>query len=46
MFGCLTAFAGDGGGACRIMGVFGEKGVAEGTVILVLTYGSGVRELM
>lgn len=46
MSGCLTAFAGDGGGDCRITGVFGEKGVAEGTVMLVLICGSGVWELM
>jgi len=44
--GCLMAFGGDGGGACRIIGVFAEKGVVGGTVILVLTRGSGVRELM
>jgi hypothetical protein len=26
--GGLTTFAGDGGGACRMTGVFGEKGAA------------------
>jgi hypothetical protein len=39
-------FAGDGGGACRMRGAFGEKGTAGRTVTLVLTSGSGVRELI
>lgn len=37
MLGCLTGFTGDGGGAWRITGVFGEYGVADGVVILTFT---------
>ena len=37
MLGCLTGFAGDGGGAWRMTGVFVENGVADGVVILTFT---------
>jgi hypothetical protein len=39
MLGCLMAFAGDGGGACLMIGVFDEKGAAGGTVMFVFTFG-------
>jgi hypothetical protein len=42
--GCLTTFIGDGGGGCRMTGIFGNA--AGCTVMLVLTSGTGVRELM